>query len=81
MILRLVADHECLARRARAVTEVAQAAGDPGTADLISARIAVHEKVAWMLRSLLTSEPRSACDSFVGGDRHESRDHRGCKGN
>jgi len=63
MILRLVADHECLARGARAVTEAAQAADDPGTADLLSARIAVHEKVAWMLRSLLTSNPLSTASS------------------
>lgn len=53
MIRHLLADHETVARTARAVLTAAEAAGDQGTADLATQRLAVHEKTAWMLRALL----------------------------
>jgi starvation-inducible DNA-binding protein len=53
MIRALVADHETVVRTARSVFPAAQAAGDEATADLLTQRLQVHEKTAWMLRSLL----------------------------
>jgi len=53
MVRHLVADHETVARTARAVLVQAEAAGDQGTADVATQRLGVHEKTAWMLRSLL----------------------------
>ncbi len=40
-------------RTAREVLPIAEKAGDQPTVDLLSARMEVHEKNAWMLRSLL----------------------------
>lgn len=53
MIADLVAGHEAVARTARSVFPVADAANDESTADLITQRLSVHEKTAWMLRSML----------------------------
>ena len=53
MVKQLVADHEAVARTARSVFEIADAANDQPSADLLTQRLQVHEKTAWMLRSLL----------------------------
>ncbi|MCC7088833.1 MAG: DNA starvation/stationary phase protection protein [Chloroflexi bacterium] len=53
MIRLLVAGHETVARTAREVFKVAEAANDQPTLDLLTQRMQVHEKTAWMLRSLL----------------------------
>lgn len=53
MIKQLVAGHEATTRTARALFPVADAANDEATADLLTQRIQIHEKTAWMLRSLL----------------------------
>ena len=53
MIERLVEGQETVARTAREVFSVADAASDEPTADLLTQRLQVHEKNAWMLRSLL----------------------------
>lgn len=53
MIAALLADHETVARTARSVFPEAEAANDEATADLLTARLQVHEKTAWMLRSLI----------------------------
>jgi len=53
MIRRLVIGHETVARTARSVFPRADAADDEATADLLTQRLQVHEKTAWMLRSLL----------------------------
>ncbi len=53
MIRRLVEGHETVARTARAVFKSAEAASDQPTCDLLTQRMQVHEKTAWMLRSLL----------------------------
>jgi starvation-inducible DNA-binding protein len=53
MIRLLVAGHETVARTARQVFTVAEDAGDQPTCDLLTQRMQVHEKTAWMLRSLL----------------------------
>ncbi len=53
MIRRLVADQQALVRTAREVFPLADTAQDEPTVDLLTQRMQVHEKNAWMLRSLL----------------------------
>ena len=53
MVRILVEGHEAVARTARGVFPLAEAAGDEPTADLLTQRLTVHEQAAWMLRSLL----------------------------
>jgi starvation-inducible DNA-binding protein len=53
MLADLVAGHEAVARTARTAFAAADAAGDQPTADLLTQRLQVHEKTAWMLRSML----------------------------
>jgi starvation-inducible DNA-binding protein len=53
MVRELVAGHEQVARTARAVFAAVQEAHDEATADLLTQRLQVHEKTAWMLRSMV----------------------------
>jgi starvation-inducible DNA-binding protein len=53
MIRRLVEGQETVVRTARSVFPVAEAADDEPTADLLTQRMQVHEKTAWMLRSMV----------------------------
>ena len=53
MIAELVAGHEAVAATARRVFPIAQEAQDEVTVGLLTDRLTVHEKTAWMLRSLL----------------------------
>jgi len=53
MIQLLVRGHETVARTAREVFRAADSANDQPTCDLLTQRMQVHEKTAWMLRSLL----------------------------
>jgi starvation-inducible DNA-binding protein len=53
MVRILVEGHEAVARTARNVFPLAEKANDQPTADLLTQRLDVHEKTAWMLRSLL----------------------------
>lgn len=53
MIRQLVAGQETVARTAREVFRVAEDAGDQATMDILTQRLQLHEKNAWMLRSLL----------------------------
>ncbi|MBT9497476.1 MULTISPECIES: Dps family protein [Zoogloea] len=53
MIRLLVAAQEATARTARGLFPLLEGAHDQPTADLITQRLEVHEKTAWMLRSLL----------------------------
>ncbi len=53
MVRMLVKGNEAVAKTARAAFEKADAANDQPTADLLTQRLDVHEKNAWMLRSLL----------------------------
>lgn len=54
MVRQLVEGQEAVARTARAVFPAAEKAGDEPTADLLTQRLQIHEKTAWMLRSLLS---------------------------
>jgi starvation-inducible DNA-binding protein len=53
MVRQLVTGHEAVARTARKVFEAVDEASDEATADLLTQRLQIHEKTAWMLRSLL----------------------------
>lgn len=53
MVRLLVQGHEACAKTARSVFPLADSAHDEPTADLLTQRLQVHEKTAWMLRSLL----------------------------
>ncbi len=53
MVRQLVVAQEATARTARNLFPVVEAARDQPTADVLTQRINVHEKTAWMLRSLL----------------------------
>ena len=53
MVRLLVSGHEAVARTARKVFPAVDKAGDESTADLLTQRLQIHEKTAWMLRSLL----------------------------
>ena len=53
MVQDLVVGHETVVRTARALAKTAEGAGDLATADLATQRIDVHEKTAWMLRSMI----------------------------
>ncbi len=53
MIRELVLGQEAVTRTARDVLPAANAASDEPTADLLTQRMQIHEKNAWMLRSML----------------------------
>ena len=53
MVRQLVAGNEAVCRTGRKVLDIADDADDNPTEDLLTQRLQVHEKYAWMLRSLL----------------------------
>jgi starvation-inducible DNA-binding protein len=53
MLRQLVADQEAVARTARGIFPRVDDANDEPTADLLTQRMQIHEKTAWMLRSML----------------------------
>jgi starvation-inducible DNA-binding protein len=53
MIRLLVEGQETVVRTARSIFPVVERGGDEPTADLLTQRMQIHEKTAWMLRSLL----------------------------
>jgi starvation-inducible DNA-binding protein len=53
MIRSLVEGQEAVIKRARSLYPAAERVSDEATADLLTQRIQLHEKTAWMLRSLL----------------------------
>ena len=53
MVKLLVEGHQASARTARKIFPVAEKASDESTVDLLTQRLQIHEKTAWMLRSLL----------------------------
>ncbi len=53
MLRRLVEGQETVVRTARSIFPTVEAAKDEPTADLLTQRMQVHEKTAWMLRSML----------------------------
>ena len=55
MIRRLVVGQETVVRTAREIFPAVDAVNDEPTADLLTQRMQIHEKNAWMLRSMLES--------------------------
>jgi starvation-inducible DNA-binding protein len=53
MVRILVIGHEAVARTARNIFPLVEKANDQPTADLLTQRLDIHEKTAWMLRSML----------------------------
>ena len=51
MVTTLAAEHEQVAKIARDVLRTAEEANDDATADVVTPRITLHEKTAWMLRA------------------------------
>ena len=56
MIKQLVEGQEAVVRTARALLAAVERAQDEATADLLTVRMALHEKTAWMLRSLVQND-------------------------
>jgi starvation-inducible DNA-binding protein len=56
MVRMLVKGHEAVARTAREIFPLVEEAHDQPSADLLTQRLNVHEKTAWMLRSLLEEQ-------------------------
>jgi starvation-inducible DNA-binding protein len=56
MIKHLLEGHEAVTKTARAVYPAAEAGRDEATLDLLTQRLQLHEKTAWMLRSLLADK-------------------------
>ena len=53
MVRQLVVGNEAVCRTARKVLKTADSGGDDPSVDLMTQRLNIHEKNAWMLRSLL----------------------------
>jgi starvation-inducible DNA-binding protein len=53
MVSHLADGHEAVARTARRIFPMADKANDQPTADLLTQRLDIHEKTAWMLRAML----------------------------
>jgi starvation-inducible DNA-binding protein len=53
MIEQLLTGHETVVRTAREIFPLAEKSSDESTCDLLTQRLQVHEKTAWMLRSML----------------------------
>ncbi len=53
MLRQLVDGQEAVIRTARQILPVAERANDQATLDLLTQRLQLHEKTAWMLRSML----------------------------
>ncbi|MBX7230538.1 MAG: DNA starvation/stationary phase protection protein [Bdellovibrionales bacterium] len=53
MITQLIEGQETVVRTARSILPNAEKVNDEPTVDLLTQRMQVHEKTAWMLRSLL----------------------------
>ena len=55
MVRTLIKDHEAVASRFRDAAKLADHTGDLVTADLLTERIAFHEKAVWMLKAIITN--------------------------
>ncbi|MCR9143964.1 MAG: DNA starvation/stationary phase protection protein [bacterium] len=53
MLRQLVTGHETVIKTCRSLLPIAEKAGDEVTLDVVTQRLTIHEKTAWMLRSLL----------------------------
>jgi starvation-inducible DNA-binding protein len=56
MVKNLIDDHEAVASRFREYVEIAEGVNDVVSAEMLTARLAYHEKSLWMLRAHLTGK-------------------------
>jgi len=56
MIKQLLEGHEAVSKTIRSIYPTAEAGSDESSLDLLTQRLQVHEKTAWMLRALLTEK-------------------------
>ena len=56
MIRQLLIGQETVVRTAREIIDTAERVNDEPTADLLTQRMQIHEKNAWMLRSMLADD-------------------------
>ncbi len=56
MIRQLVIGQETVVRTAREIFPLVERVNDEPTADLLTQRMQIHEKNAWMLRSMLADD-------------------------
>lgn len=56
MVRLLVEGNEAVAKTARSIFPAAERGDDQSTLDMLTQRLAVHEKTAWMLRSILSNQ-------------------------
>jgi starvation-inducible DNA-binding protein len=52
MLTNLLISHEICSKEAKQVFDTSERSGDPVTSDLMTQRMAFHDKAAWMLRAL-----------------------------
>ena len=55
MLKQLLAGQEAVTRTARGLFPLVEKAGDESSADLLTQRMQIHEKNAWMLRSMVVT--------------------------
>lgn len=58
MVKTLINDHEAVASRFREYVEIAEGVNDVVSADMLTARLAYHEKAVWTLRAHLIGKSR-----------------------
>lgn len=56
MIKQLLQGHEAVAKTVRTIFPIAEGGNDESSLDLLTQRLQVHEKTAWMLRALLAEK-------------------------
>lgn len=56
MVRLLVEGNEAVAKTARSIFPAAERGDDQSTLDMLTQRLAVHEKTAWMLRSIVSNQ-------------------------
>ena len=73
MIRDLVKGHERVAKTAREVFPSANKVSDESTADLLTQRLQIHEKTAWMLRSLLEDQGATSLAGTASGKKSKAK--------
>jgi len=73
MIRDLVKGHERVAKTAREVFTSADKVSDESTTDLLTQRLQVHEKTAWMLRSLLEDQGATSLAGTSSGKKSKAK--------
>ncbi len=73
MIRQLIAGQEAVIRTARKLFPKVDKASDEPSADLLTQRMQIHEKNAWMLRSLLETGAGTGAAERESGSRRKKR--------